>query len=115
MPSTTRSLISQPLSFGLDMDSDDVEAALALANLTPDCPIDQALKAIVIWLDEQMRPRAGAPRGNINRSVPDPRDYTVRFRVNAEELTVLERSAGGESVGTWVRNLALEAARQKEN
>jgi len=110
---TTRDLISQPLSFGLDIDSDDVEAALALAKLTPDCPIDQAFEAITVW---QMRPKAGAPRGNINRAVPDPRDYTVRFRVNDEELALLEHSAGGKSVGTWVRDLALSAARQtKEN
>ena len=109
MTSTTRNLISQPLSFGLDMNSDDVEAALALAKLAPDCPIDQALEAIAIW---QMRPRAGAPRGNTNRAVLNPRDYNVQFRVNAEELALLQRSAGGESVGTWVRDLALSVARQ---
>ena len=102
-------LISQPLSFGLDMDSDDVKAALALAKLTPDCPIDQAFEAIAVW---QMRPKVGAPRGNTNRAVLNPRDYNVQFRVNAEELALLERSAGGESVGTWVRDLALSVARQ---
>lgn len=97
-----------PLSFGLDMDSDEVEAALTLAKLTPDCPIDQAFDAVAIW---QMRPRRGAPLGNTNSAVLYPRNYTVRFRVTAQELALLERSAGGESVGTWVRDVALEAAR----
>jgi len=87
-------LISQPLFFGLDMDSDDVEAAL---------------EAIAIW---QMRPRAGAPRGNTNRAVPDPRNHIVKFRVNDEELALLEQGAGGESVGVWVRDVALSAAKQ---
>jgi len=113
MQATTRDLISMPLSFNLDMDSDDVEAALALAKLTPDCPIDQAFEAIAVW---QMRPRVGAPRGNTNRAVPDPRNCTVKFRVNDEEFTLLEKSAGGGRIGTWVRDVALEAARQtKEN
>lgn len=106
---TTRELISRPMSFNLDMDSDDVEAALTLAKLTPDCTIDQALEAIAIW---QMRPRRGAPLGNTNRAVSDPKTYSINFRVNAEELALLERSAGGESVGAWVRGVALSAARQ---
>ena len=109
MQATTRDLISMPLSFNLDMDSDDVEAALALAKLTPDCPIDQAFDAVAAW---QMRPKVGGQRGNTNRAVPDPRNFTVQFRVNDEEFTLLKQSAGGKSVGTWVRDVALEAARQ---
>lgn len=108
---TTRDLISRPLDFDLNMDSDEVEAALAQAKLTPDCPIDQAFKAIAVW---QMPSKRGAPRGNTNRAVSDPRNHTVRFRVNAEEFALLERRAGGESIGTWVRDVALKAAKQTE-
>ena len=88
MPSTTRDLISQPLVFGLDMDSDDVDAALALAKLTPDCPINQAFEAIAIWLTPH---KVGGQRGNTNRVAPDLKTHTIDFCVNAEELALLER------------------------
>ena len=115
--STTRDLISRPLDFDLNMDSDEVEAALAAANLDESCSVWAARQAIAAWQMRQntarpVRAKAGAPRGNTNRAVPDPRNHIVRFRVNAEELALLERSAGGESVGTWVRDVALSAARQ---
>ena len=107
-----RDLISYPPAYDIDLDSDEVEAKLAALNIDPDnCTIADAISALR-QMPPATRPRVGAPRGNINRSVSNPRNFTVRFRVNAEELALLERSAGGESVGTWVRNMALKASKQ---
>lgn len=43
---TINDLISQPLAYGLDLDSDQIEAALAHANLDPQtCTLAEAITA----------------------------------------------------------------------
>lgn len=73
-----RDLIAQPLAFNLDLDSDQVEAALAAANLDPaTCELAEAVTACQEFANAAQafgqyptrggkRPNSGAPRGNSN-------------------------------------------------
>lgn len=116
-PDEYRTIRINAIGIGIGLGSDDFDNALKFAALDwQTCTTDQAINAAQEYVNayqsfgQYPTRKAGAPRGNTNRAVPDPRNFTVQFRVNAEELTLLEQGAGGESIGTWVRDVALKAA-----
>ena len=67
---TVANLIAQPLACGLDLDSDQVEAALARADLNPQtCTFAEAVTACQEYANAvqafgQCPTRGGAPIGN---------------------------------------------------
>lgn len=111
-------LIAQPLAFNLDLDSDQVEAALAAANLDPTtCTIEQAFDAIAVY---QMRPTrggkrfgSGAPIGNSNGRKEIVKDISLVVRMSQQEYQIIAAATNGKGVSTWLREVALEAASTK--
>ena len=82
---TVSDLIAQPLAYGLDLDSDEIDAALAAADLDPaTCTPAEALTACQEFANAVQafgqyptrggkRPNSGAPRGNSNAAKTDPK------------------------------------------
>lgn len=117
-----RDLIAQPLAFNLDLDSDQVEAALAAANLDPQtCELAEAVTACQEFANAVQafgqqptrggkRPNSGAPRGNSNGKKEIVRDISLTMRLSEEEYNTIAAATGGKKIGTWLREIALKAA-----
>lgn len=120
MTVTVADIIAQPLAFNLDLDSDQVEAALAAANLDPQtCTIEQAFDAIAAY---QMRPtrggkrpNSGAPFGNSNGRKPIVRDISLTMRLSQQEYEAIAAATGGKKISTWLREIALAASRKAKS
>jgi len=108
-------LISYPPAYGIDLDSDQVEAALAAANLDPQtCTIDQAITACQEFGQHPTRggkrPNSGAPTGNSNSKKEIVRDISLTMRLSQEEYDTIATATGDKKIGTWLREVALAAA-----
>lgn len=122
MTVTVADIIAQPLSFNLDPDSDQVEAALAAANLDPaTCTIAEALTACQEFANAAQafgqyptrggkRFGSGAPIGNSNSKKKIVRDISLTMRISEEEYNTIAAATGGKKIGTWLREMALKAA-----
>ena len=116
---TVANLIAQPLSCGLDLDSDQVEAALAAADLNPaTCTLCAALTACQEYANAAQafreyptrggkRPNSGAPRGNSNGKKEIVRDISLVIRLSQEEYRTIAAATDGEKISTWLREIAL--------
>lgn len=123
---TVADLIAQPIAFGLDLDSDQVEAALAHADLDPNtCALWAALTACQEYANAVQafgqyptrggkRNGSGAPIGNSNGRKEIARDISVTMRLSQEEYSTIAAATDGEKISTWLREIALAAA-NKEN
>lgn len=119
---TVANLIAQPLSCGLDLDSDQVEAALAAADLNPQtCSFTAALTACQEFANAAQafgqyptrggkRNGSGAPRGNSNGKKEIVKDISLKMRLSEEEYNTIAAATGGKKIGTWLREVALAAA-----
>ncbi|MFM8332255.1 MAG: hypothetical protein ACKN9T_11245 [Candidatus Methylumidiphilus sp.] len=105
-------LISYPPAYGIDMDSDEVEAKLTELGIDPaNCTIGEALNALnKMPLASR---RAGAPRGNQNNKRPVTRDNVLLIRLTDDEQKAIAAAAGSMPVRRWVREAALEKAIQQ--
>ena len=123
---TVADLIAQPLAHGLDLDSDQVEAALAHANLDPaTCTPAEALTACQEFANAAQafrkyptrggkRPNSGAPISNSNGRKEITRDIPVMMRLSQEEHDTIAAATDGKKLSAWLREIALAAA-NKEN
>ena len=119
---TVADLIAQPLAYGLDLDSNQVEAALAAANLDPaTCTPAEALTACQEFANAVQafgqyptrggkRPNSGAPIGNSNGKKKITKDISVVVRISQQEHQAIAAATGGKGVSTWLREIALAAA-----
>lgn len=102
------------------LDSDEIDKALAAANLDPQtCTYAEALTACQELANAirafgqpptrgGRRTGAGAPRGNQNGKRDVVRPHRIQIRLTADELTVLTAAAGDVPLARWVREAALE-------
>ena len=121
---TINDLISQPLAYGLDLDSDQVEAALAAADLNPaTCTLAAALTACQEFANAVQafgryptrsgkRPNSGAPIGNSNAVKEIVRDISLTMRLSGEEHDTIAAATGGKKISTWLREIALAASKE---
>ena len=103
-------LISYPFAYGIDLDSDEVEAKLAALNIDlNNCTVAEALTAL-----REMPPapprRAGAPHGNQNNKRAATRENVLLIRLTDAEQKIIAAAAGSVPVRRWVREAALEKA-----
>lgn len=122
MTVTVADIIAQPLAFNLDLDSDQVEAALSAANLNPaTCTYAEAVTACQEFSNAAQafgqhptrggrRTGAGAPIGNSNGRKRIVRDISLTMRISQKEYDTIAAATGGKKVGTWLREVALAAA-----
>lgn len=116
---TVANLIAQPLVYGLDLDSDQVEAALAAADLNPQtCSFTAALTACQEFANAAQafgqyptrggkRNGSGAPRGNSNGKKEIVKDISLVIRLSQEEYRTIAAATDGEKISTWLREIAL--------
>ena len=119
---TVANLIAQPLAHGLDLDSDQVEAALTHADLNPQtCTLWAALTACREYANAAQafrkyptrggkRPGSGAPIGNSNGRKEIVRDISLVIRLSGEEHDKIAAATDGKKLSTWLREIALAAA-----
>lgn len=105
--------ISYPPAYGLHgMDSDNVEAALKRLNIDPDnCTVAEAVLALTSLQAFPPAPkkRRGAPVGNRNGAVGEPRRNPITIRLtDAEYQQVLAAAEAARlSVRDWVRKATI--------
>jgi hypothetical protein len=102
----------------IPLDSDEIDAALAAANLDPaTCTPDEAITACREFANamqafKQYPTRMGAPVGNSNAKKADPRLNLITARFNADDYAAIITAANQsqQSPSEWVRNAAIAAA-----
>lgn len=122
---TVADLISHPPAYGLDLDSDQVEAALAHADLDPQtCTLTAALTACQEYANAVQafgqyptrggkREGSGAPIGNSNGRKEIVREISLTMRLSQEEYQTIAAATGGKKLSTWLRKTALAAANEE--
>ena len=122
---TVSDLIAQPLAYGLDLDSDEIDAALAHANLDPQtCTLAAALTVCQEFANAAQafgqyptrggkRPNSGAPIGNSNGKKKITKDISVVVRISQQEHQAIAVATDGKKLSTWLREIALAAASNK--
>ena len=122
---TVSDLIAQPLAYGLDLDSDEIDAALAAADLDPaTCTLWAALTACREYANAAQafrkyptrggkRDGSGAPISNSNGRKEITKDISVVVRISQEEYSTIAAATGGKKLSTWLREIALAAAGNK--
>lgn len=108
------------------LDSDEIDAALAAADLNPQtCTLAAALTACQEFANAAQafgqhptrggkRPNSGAPIGNSNGRKEIVREISLTMRLSQEEYSTIAAATGGKKLSTWLREIALAAA-DKEN
>lgn len=108
------------------LDSDEIDAALAAADLDPaTCALTAALTACQEFANAVQafgqyptrggkRNGSGAPRGNSNGRKEIVREISLTMRLSQEEYQTIAAATGGKKLSTWLREIALAAA-NKEN
>jgi len=109
------------------LDSDEIELALAAANLDPTtCTYAEAVTACQEFANAirafgkpptrgGRRTGAGAPRGNQNNKRNVVRPHRIQIHLTADELTAITAAAGNMPLARWVREVALEKQKSHEN
>ena len=104
------------------LDSDEIDAALAHADLDPaTCTFTAALTACQEFANAVQafgkyptrggkRDGSGAPRGNGNGKKEIVKDISLVIRLSQEEYSAIAASCGGKKLSTWLREMALAAA-----
>lgn len=106
------------------LDSDEIDAALAAANLDPTtCTYAEALTACQEFANAirafgqhptrgGKRPNSGAPIGNSNGRKEIVRDISLTMRLSQEEYNTIAARCGGKQISTWLREVALEKTKK---
>ena len=104
------------------LDSDEIDAALAAADLDPaTCTFTAALTACQEYANVVQafgqrptrggkRPNSGAPIGNSNGRKEITRDIPVMMRLSQEEHDTIAAATDGKKLSAWLREIALAAA-----
>ena len=104
------------------LDSDEIESALADANLDPQtCAYVEAVTACQEYANAirafgqsptrgGRRTGAGAPKGNQNNKRNVVRPHRIQIHVSDNELAAITAAAGDVPLARWVREVALEKA-----
>ena len=104
------------------LDSDEIESALADANLDPQtCAYVEAINACQEYANAIQafgqpptrggrREGAGAPRGNQNNKRDVVRPHRIQIHVSDDELAAITAAAGDVPLARWVREAAVSAA-----
>lgn len=104
------------------LDSDEIESALADANLDPlTCSYAEAVTACQEFANAIQafgqpptrggrREGAGAPRGNQNGRRDVVRPHRIQIHVSDNELAAITAAAGDVPLARWVREAALGMA-----
>ena len=104
------------------LDSDEIDAALAHANLDPaTCTLWAALTACREYANAAQafrqyptrggkRPNSGAPISNSNGRKEITKDISVLVRMSQEEHDTIAAATGGKKLSTWLREMVLAAA-----
>lgn len=105
------------------LDSDEIGAALAHADLDPaTCTLAEAMTACQEFANATQafgqyptrggkRPNSGAPIGNSNGRKEITREISLTMRLSQEEYRAIAAATGGQKLSTWLREIALKAAR----
>ena len=104
------------------LDSDEIDAALAHANLDPaTCTLWAALTACREYANAAQafgqfptrggkRNGSGAPISNSNGRKEITRDIPVMMRLSQEEHDTIAAATDGKKLSAWLREIALAAA-----
>ena len=104
------------------LDSDEIDAALAAADLDPaTCTFTAALTACQEYANAVQafgqrptrggkRNGSGAPIGSSNGKKEIVKDISLAIRLSQEEYSTIAASCGGKKLSTWLREMALAAA-----
>lgn len=109
------------------LDSDEIESALAAANLDPTtCTYAAAIAACQEYANAirafgqsptrgGRRTGAGAPKGNQNNKRNVVRPHRIQIHVSDNELAAITAAADDVPLARWVREVALEKQKKHEN